>query len=594
MGLEYIVQPQVFLGGLTALGPGIQNLTENYPLLTTYNFWTSTSDVAADVFPIPGTWSIYDDPNNSASFIVNVGGVVQSPDTYFIDTVNRTITFLTPIDPDIEVAVTQLATAAPSSQEFSFIKVLSGNFGNSTFQNVTATNLTILSSTVFNTTIFTFTTATNLTAVNNILATGTMVLDTSSSDTALRVTQRGSGDVIRIEDSANPDATPVIVNNIGQIISGTTAAFNVNAGLQITSDSSSAPNANIVLRRNTSDTSSANLSLHKARGTLLSPQVILSGDLMGGITFAGYDGTSMLGGTNIVGGTDGVVSSGSLPGYLRFGTRGSGDSSVQERMRISSTGNVGIGTTEPNQKLTVIGAISSTGTVFASGGNSNDWNYNTTLLQSNSANWQSTYETVSALSASWEESDEILPTVTNYLSTELITISSLNVTEQLLSANIPLHNIFLTSETDSQTLTFIESSLDLEITNGNIVNLSAINATFASNSSKYEEVYTIVQTNSSTVWSYQGTDLKDLSANWQSTYETVSTLSASWEESAEILPTVTDFLSTSNVQISGLSVESLTVVSSNVFQITTLANLVSALAVTVNGDTVYLPLLSAV
>jgi hypothetical protein len=168
MGLEYITQPQVFLGGLTALGPGIQGLTENYPLLTTYNYWTSTSNVSVFEFPIPGSWSIFEGSNNSASFIVSIGGVVQAPDTYTIDTINRTILFLTPVEPNIEVAVTQLATAAPSSQEFSFIKVLSGNFENSTFQNVTATNLTVISSTTFDTTIFTFTTATDLTAVNGL------------------------------------------------------------------------------------------------------------------------------------------------------------------------------------------------------------------------------------------------------------------------------------------------------------------------------------------------------------------------------------------------------------------------------------------
>jgi hypothetical protein len=67
-----------------------------------------------------------------------------------------------------------------------------------------------------------------------------------------------------------------------------------------------------------------------------------------------------------------------------------------------------------------------------------------TYIQSNSAIWQSTYETVSTLSASWEESADILPTVTNYLSTELITVSSLNATEQLLSANNDLFSLFLT------------------------------------------------------------------------------------------------------------------------------------------------------
>ena len=82
-----------------------------------------------------------------------------------------------------------------------------------------------------------------------------------------------------------------------------------------------------------------------------------------------------------------------------------------------------------------------------------------TIIESNSANWSSAYVTTTALSsnfwndvyttvqinsANWEESADILPTVTNYLSTDLVTVSSLNVTQQLLSGNSDLFNLFLT------------------------------------------------------------------------------------------------------------------------------------------------------
>jgi hypothetical protein len=90
-------------------------------------------------------------------------------------------------------------------------------------------------------------------------------------------------------------------------------------------------------------------------------------------------------------------------------------------------------------------------------------------------------------------------------------------------------------------------------------NLSA--GTFESpDSPKWNSVYSTVQSNSAASWNYQGTDLKDLSANWQNTYTTVNSLSSSWEESADIIPTVTNYLSTSNVLISSLNVkDSLTV-----------------------------------
>ena len=66
---------------------------------------------------------------------------------------------------------------------------------------------------------------------------------------------------------------------------------------------------------------------------------------------------------------------------------------------------------------------------------------------------------------------------------------------------------FLTSETDSQTLTFDEGTKDLTISNGNTVSLSAL-----------------VDTGT------QGTDteVRGLTANWESTYVTVSSLSSSW------------------------------------------------------------------
>lgn len=154
MGLEYIVQPQVFVGGLTALGPGIQGLTENYPLLTTYYSWTSTASVDASVFPIPlAAGSIYDGPGKESSFIISIGNVIQSPTEYTVDPILRTITFGSAVSAGIELAATQLATAAPSSQNFDYVKSVSAEFTtltatNGAFDTLVVTNLTALSTVV--------------------------------------------------------------------------------------------------------------------------------------------------------------------------------------------------------------------------------------------------------------------------------------------------------------------------------------------------------------------------------------------------------------------------------------------------------------
>ena len=72
------------------------------------------------------------------------------------------------------------------------------------------------------------------------------------------------------------------------------------------------------------------------------------------------------------------------------------------------------------------------------------------------------------------------------LSTQSITTGNLNasgnvdiegtldVQTQILSANVPLHNIFLTSETDSQTLSYNITGENLSISSGNTLSLSAL------------------------------------------------------------------------------------------------------------------------
>jgi hypothetical protein len=56
----------------------------------------------------------------------------------------------------------------------------------------------------------------------SVAVVSTMYIDTNTIlDPALRITQRGTGDVIRIEDAANPDSTPFIINSDGLVGIGT-------------------------------------------------------------------------------------------------------------------------------------------------------------------------------------------------------------------------------------------------------------------------------------------------------------------------------------------------------------------------------------
>lgn len=53
--------------------------------------------------------------------------------------------------------------------------------------------------------------------------TGGLVVSTNTSSDALRVTQTGTGAALRVEDSANPDATPFIITSSGSVGIGTSS-----------------------------------------------------------------------------------------------------------------------------------------------------------------------------------------------------------------------------------------------------------------------------------------------------------------------------------------------------------------------------------
>jgi hypothetical protein len=83
---------------------------------------------------------------------------------------------------------------------------------------------------------------------------------------------------------------------------------------------------------------------------------------IGSITGAIPNSSATNKGVAVVGITTGINSTATNPtGELRFLTRGSADTNWGERMRVTETGNVGIGTQTPSAKLDVAGDIKATG-----------------------------------------------------------------------------------------------------------------------------------------------------------------------------------------------------------------------------------------
>jgi hypothetical protein len=80
--------------------------------------------------------------------------------------------------------------------------------------------------------------------------------------------------------------------------------------------------------------------------------VVQDNDSLGMVRFAGDDGTDTVTQAALIGAfVDGTPGSNDMPGRLTFSTTADGASSATERLRIDSSGNVGIGTSSPDAGL---------------------------------------------------------------------------------------------------------------------------------------------------------------------------------------------------------------------------------------------------
>ena len=187
------------------------------------------------------------------------------------------------------------------------------------------------------------------------------VIAVNSTSNALRVTQTGTGNALVVEDSANPDSSPFVVDASGFIIQGYTSNI-TGAGFQ---SNSGTPFSGI--RWNAAATGPTAIIGKSRSATIGTNSIVLNGDTVGNLQFSGDDGAAFIPAASITGAVDGTPGTNDMPGRLVFSTTADGASSPTERMRIDSAGQVGIGTSSiTGFRLRIGGSI--TGATTSYGG----------------------------------------------------------------------------------------------------------------------------------------------------------------------------------------------------------------------------------
>lgn len=207
--------------------------------------------------------------------------------------------------------------------------------------------------------------------VGATLTSGTMaqVTNTTAADKALVVKGAASqsGNYFEVQNSAG--TALIVADSSGRLVAGHTAAvtFSGSNTARVQSNSTDVFSSGFATSYWADNTNPSLVHLAKSRGTSIATRsAVLSGDEIGRISFDADDGTNFIPAAMIRADVAGTPATNDMPGRLLFLTTADGASSPTERMRIDSTGAVGIGTTPAAGRRLVVagnltGAVTSVG-----------------------------------------------------------------------------------------------------------------------------------------------------------------------------------------------------------------------------------------
>jgi hypothetical protein len=197
---------------------------------------------------------------------------------------------------------------------------------------------------------------------------GATVIAANSTTDGLRITQTGTGNALVVEDSANPDATPFVVDASGNVVSGNTTAIAGTASATPLNQvlGGAANTANLIGRFSANASEPSTQYLKSRSATIGSHTIVNDGDFLGTLRFAGSDGAAFIQGATISAVVDGTPGTNDMPGRLVFSTTADGASTPTERMRIGNSGIISLGAAPNAESLRVTPVASAV----------NYWNFN--------------------------------------------------------------------------------------------------------------------------------------------------------------------------------------------------------------------------
>lgn len=177
--------------------------------------------------------------------------------------------------------------------------------------------------------------ATTITQGNNAFT----IANNNASNTVINLSSTGD---FEVQDNGT---TALFVRDNGTVGIGTNAPAYL---LHLASNG----NTYMALERASANTSGNQIYGLKSRGTVASPTVITSGDDLLLLRAYGNDGTADVESGRLTFDSEGTISTGIVPGIIRFYTA-STSGTLTQRMVINSSGDAGIGTSSPSSRLEV-------------------------------------------------------------------------------------------------------------------------------------------------------------------------------------------------------------------------------------------------